>query len=265
VRRAVGRSARRPHRRRRGRPELEPSAPTVEPPPPQEEPRDFCPNCGAAYEPLQEYCLECGERLPVNRGLIGVLASGWQRRIPWYPGDWMWPALGFLGVAIVATVVAVLLGSHRSSGSKTVVATGNSVTLGPGAASGTVPTVATGTLPTAPEPTVSGPTPTAPAPKPKPAPGALAEWPAGKSGYTVVLESVPTSAGRAFAVTRAKRARAAGLGSVGVLDSSNYSSFHPGYFVVFSGIYGSPGDASQAVGTAHARGFRDAYEKQVTR
>ena len=176
----------------------------------------------------------------------------------------MWPALGFLGVAVVATVVAVVLGSHRSSGSKTVVATGNSVTLGPGAASGTVPTVATGTLPTAPEPTVSGPT-TTPAPKPKPIPGALAEWPAGKSGYTVVLESVPTSAGRAFAVTRAKRARTAGLSSVGVLDSSNYSSFHPGYFVVFSGIYGSPGDASQAVGTAHARGFRDAYEKQVTR
>jgi len=177
----------------------------------------------------------------------------------------MWPALGFLGVAVVATVVAVVLGSHRSSGSKTVVATGNSVTLGPGAASGTVPTVATGTLPTAPEPTVSGPTRTTPAPKPKPIPGALAEWPAGKSGYTVVLESVPTSAGRAFAVTRAKRARTAGLSSVGVLDSSNYSSFHPGYFVVFSGIYGSPGDASQAVGTAHARGFRDAYEKQVTR
>ena len=28
----------------------------------------FCPRCGAAYEPLQEYCLECGARLPANRG-----------------------------------------------------------------------------------------------------------------------------------------------------------------------------------------------------
>jgi hypothetical protein len=166
---------------------------------------------------------------------------------------------------VIATVVAVLAGSSRSSAARTVVATGNSVTLGPGAASGTVPTVATGTLPTAPEPTVPGPTKTPPASKPKPAPGALAEWPSGKSGYTVVLESVPTSAGRAFAVARAKRGQAAGLSSVGVLDSSNYSSFHPGYYVVFSGIYGSPGDAAQAVATAHARGFRDAYQKQVTR
>jgi hypothetical protein len=177
----------------------------------------------------------------------------------------MWPALAFLGLAVIATVVAVVLGSNRSTGSKTVVATGNSVTLGPGAAGGTVTAAATGTLPTPPEPTVSAPTKTTPAPKPNPAPAALAEWPPGKSGYTVVLESVPTSAGRAFAVARAKRARAAGLGSVGVLDSSNYSSFHPGYYVVFAGIYGSPGDAAQAVGTAHARGFGDAYQKQVTR
>jgi hypothetical protein len=160
-----------------------------------------------------------------------------------------------------------LLGSHRSAGPSTVVATGNSVTLGPGAASGTVSTISTGTLPTAPEPTVSTPTTAGPKPrpKPKPSPGALAEWPAGKSGYTVVLESVPTSAGRALAVARAKRAQGAGLGSVGVLDASNYSSFHPGYYVVFSGVYGSPGEAAAAVATAHARGFRDAYQKQVTR
>ena len=179
----------------------------------------------------------------------------------------MWPALGFLGLAVIATVVAVLVGSSRSSGSKTVVATGNSVTLGPGAAGGTVTAAATGTLPTAPEPTGSGPAKTTPKPKPKPKPatGALAEWPSGKSGYTVVLESVPTSTGRAFAVARAKRARAAGLASVGVLDSSNYSSFHPGYYVVFAGIYSSPADAARAVGTAHARGFGDAYQKQVTR
>ena len=56
-----------------------------------EEPRDYCPRCGVAYEPLQEYCLECGERLPTNRGVVGVLASSWQRRFAWYPGDWIWP------------------------------------------------------------------------------------------------------------------------------------------------------------------------------
>jgi hypothetical protein len=40
-----------------------------------EEPRDYCPRCGVAYAPLQEYCLECGERLPTNRGVVGVLVS----------------------------------------------------------------------------------------------------------------------------------------------------------------------------------------------
>jgi hypothetical protein len=234
-------------------------------PAPAPEPRDFCPRCGAAYDPLQEYCLECGERLPVNRGLVGVLAAAWQRRIPWYPGDWIWPALAFLVLAILATVIAVLVGSSDASGPRTVVATANSVTLGPGAASGTVPT-ATGTLPTAPEPTTSGPTPTTPKPvKPPPNPNALAEWPAGKSGYTVVLESIPTSSGRPLALQRAKRAKAAGLSQVGVLDSANYSSFHPGYYVVFAGVYGSTAEAAGAVTAAHSHGFADAYQKQVTR
>src|ERR1700693_373921 len=50
---------------------------------------DYCPRCGVAYEPLQEYCLECGERLPTNRGVVGVLASSWQRHFAWYPGDWI--------------------------------------------------------------------------------------------------------------------------------------------------------------------------------
>jgi hypothetical protein len=240
----------------------EPSAPTLEPDA-QPTPRDYCPRCSAAYEPLQEYCLECGERLPVNRGVVGVLASGWQRRFPWYPGDWIWGALALLAVAVVATVLAVALGSGRS-GAETLVATGESVPLGPGALTGTVPTVttATGPLPTAPEPTVPR---TTPAPKPQPAPGALTSWPAGKSGYTVVLESVPTAAGRAFALERARAARSAGLTGVGVLDSSSYSSFHPGFYVVFAGVYGSFNDAAAGVSAAHQHGFRDAYPRQVTR
>jgi hypothetical protein len=238
----------------------EPSAPTVEPDAEREQ-RDWCPRCGAAYEPLQEYCLECGERLPVNRGVVGVLASGWQRRLAWYPGDWIWPALGLLLVAAVATVLAVVLGAQGSGGSKVVVATGSSVPLGPGALSGTVPTVVTttGPLPTAPEPTTAAKQP------PKKPPPAVIGWPSAKSGFTVVLESVPTSSGRAFAVQRAKRAHAAGLAQVGVLASSNYSSFHPGYYVVFAGIYGSYAQASHAVSAAAAKGYRDAYPKAVTR
>jgi hypothetical protein len=242
---------------------VEPSAPTAEPPTPDGAPDAFCPRCGAAYEPLQEYCLECGERLPVNRGLVGVLATGWQRRFRWYPGDWIWAALGLLVLAVVATALAIVLGGSGES-TKTVVATTENVTLGPGAATGTVaPTLTTGPLPTAPEPT-TGSRSTTPAPRPA-NPNALVEWPRGKSGYTVVLVSVPTAAGRAAAVARARQAKRNGLRQVGVLDSANYSSFHPGYYVVFYGVFGSASDASAGVTTAHSHGFGDAYQKQVAR
>jgi hypothetical protein len=242
------------------------AAPTTDPPAPPQEHRDYCPRCGTRYEPLQEYCLECGERLPVNRGVVGVLASGWQRRLAWYPGDWIWPTLLLALVAAVAAALAIVLGGGGSSKTSSVInAAGNSVTLGPAAASSSVPTatVDTSTLPTPPEPTSSAPARTRP--KPRPNPNALAQWPAGKSGYTIVLESIPVTSGRTLAVERARRARAAGLPQVGVLDSSNYSSLHPGYYVVFSGIYGAYGDASAAVSSAHAKGFQDAFPRQVTR
>jgi hypothetical protein len=223
-----------------------------------------CPSCGTPFEPSQEYCLECGARLPTNQGLVGVLAAGWQRHLRWYPGDWIWPALALLALAIVATVIVVVFGGNDSESANPVVATNVSVPLGPGRVSNTVPTVATGTepLPTAPEATVPEQPPSKPRPRPANAP---AVWPAGKSGYTVVLESIPTSSGRAAALQRAKEARARGLKQVGVIDSSNFSSFHPGFFVVFAGIYGSYTDASDALSNAHSHGFPDAYPRQVTR
>lgn len=239
--------------------------------------RDYCPSCAAAYEPLQEYCLECGARLPTNRGVVGFLAGEWQRRFAWYPGDWIWPVLLFLVLTVVATAAAVAAGSSSGTAASTLVGTDTPVTVGPGATQGTVPSVVpTSTLPNAPKPTISTgtlPTPpgtpstvagTTPAPAPS-NPNALASWPAGKSGYTVVLESIPTSAGRATAVARARQAKQRGLADVGVLVSSQYSSLHPGYSVVFAGIYGSPAEASAAVRAAHSSGFPDAYQTRVTR
>jgi hypothetical protein len=241
---------------------------------PPEHPRDFCPRCGVAYEPLQEYCLECGARLPTNRGVVGVLASGWQRRFAWYPGDWVWPVLLFLVLTIVATAAVLVANSTRSSASAPATATTN-VPLGPGATRGTVPVVTTSTLPIAPQPTITtGPLPTAPGTrtspggtgaKPSSNPNALAVWPAGENGYTNVLESLPVTAGRANAVARARHAKRNGLEDVGVLVSSGYSSLHPGYYVVFSGIYRTQAEAVAALSTAHAKGFPDAYQTRVTR
>ena len=63
----------------------------------------------------------------------------------------------------------------------------------------------------------------------------------------------------------AARATHGGLPEVGVLDSNQFSSLHPGYYVVFSGIYGTQSQASAAVSAAHAHGFPDAYQTRVTR
>jgi hypothetical protein len=235
---------------------------------------DYCPTCGVAYEPLQEYCLECGTRLPTNRGVVGVLASSWQRRFAWYPGDWVWPVLLFLALTAIATALAVAAGAARRAQTPTIVATATPVTVGPGASVGAVPvTSAPSTLPAAPAPTITtGPLPTAPGTgstgsvtTPRPNPNALTVWPAGKSGYTDVLESLPVVAGRQAAVARARQAKRKGLANAGVLVSSEYSSLHPGYFVIFSGVYATQADASAALTAAHAKGFPDAYQTRVTR
>jgi hypothetical protein len=235
----------------------------------------YCPRCGVAYEPTQEYCLECGARLPVNHGVVGVLAGAWQRRFARYPGDWIWPVLAMAALAIASTAVALSANSARKAQTP-YVATTPSVPVGPGAPRGSVPvttgqatlpiptnqpTITTGPLPQPPG-TRTGRTVTTP---PATNPNALAAWPADKSGYTVVLESLPLSVGRANANARARQAKSRGLRDVGVLVSAQFSSFHPGYFVVFSGIYGSQGEASAAATAAHSRGYAGAYPKPVTR
>ncbi len=126
-----------------------------------------------------------------------------------------------------------------------------------------LPTVPQGT-PTTTEPPGTQTKPP-PANRPAPRPGALVEWPANRSGYTVVIESIPASAGRALALARARAASRAGLPQVGVLTSSRYSSLHPGYFVVFSGIYASKGRADSAAVAANGKGFASAYSRQITR
>jgi hypothetical protein len=239
-----------------------------------EGPDRYCPSCGVAYEEGQEYCLECGARLPVNQGVVGVLAAAWQRRFAWYPGDWIWPTLFFLVLTVGATAAALAAKSAHEA-DRPIVATNVTVPLGPGATQTPVPVTsapATLPVPTA-QPTITtGPLPTAPGTKTTTGPvrtttnpNALATWPADKTGYTLVLVSLPVGGGRPAALARARQAKSAGLGDVGILVSSDYSSLHPGYYVVFSGIYGSQAEATAAVANAHAKGYPAAYQVHVTR
>lgn len=214
-----------------------------------------CPRCGSAYEPGQEYCLECGARLPETEDVVRTVSSRWRDR-PWYPGDWVWPALVGLLIAGLATAVAIVVRDAGGQGT-TVVATQPSNTVGPPPAPEPLP----------PEPTTTVETPTAPTPEPPPPPprsNEILAWPEDTSGFTVVLESIPTSAGRALANTKARAAQKAGLDEVGVLNSSRYASLHPGYFVVFTGIFDSMAEAQGTLETAQANGYRAAYARQIT-
>jgi hypothetical protein len=221
-----------------------------------------CPRCGAPHEPGQEYCLECGYRLRPAAGALGRLSAAWQERFGWYPGDWFWRVVLGLVIAIAGATAAIVL-ADAGAENTTIVATAGGAPHAPT----TAPETATVTLPSV--STAPGPPSTPSAPPPPtttaPAPGSLTSWPSGRSGFTVVLESIPTSGGQSLALARARAASRAGLPQVGVLDSGRYSSLHPGYYVVFSGIYTSRGLAEAARAAAAEKGFRLAYSREITR
>jgi hypothetical protein len=228
-------------------------------PPPAGEP-GRCPTCGAAHDAYQEYCLECGHRLP---------SSAETRREVWTRGSpvWLWAALlALLLVALVAgaiVAVAATKNDHEPATSIPVVTTGPgttdtvgvitqppTVTINPPTT--TLGTTTFGTTGT----TTSGTTGTTTS-------SGTVTWPAGKDGYTIILKSVPTSAGRSQADAAARKAINHGLSQVGVLNSSDYSSLNPGYWVTFTGIYDTQGQADAGLNRARSKGFPTAYTRRV--
>jgi hypothetical protein len=232
-------------------PDAPPPADGPPPPPPTGE-QGLCPTCGAPHDAYQEYCLECGHRLP---SAAGVRREVWSRGSP----VWLWAALlALLLVALVAGVIVAVAATKNDDEAATSIPV---VTTGPGT-TGTVgvitqpqtvtinpPTTTLGT-------TTSGTTGTTTS-------SGIISWPAGKDGYTIILKSVPTSAGRSQADGAAHRAINKGLSQVGVLNSSDYSSLNPGYWVTFTGIYDTQGQADAGLSNARSKGFPTAYSRRV--
>ena len=189
------------------------SVETTTPPVEAEAPPRQCPRCGANLEPDQEWCLNCGT------GVGATIAA---------PRGWRWPVAivgGLLALALVAFVLAL------------VELAGNPEQVGPQAAATPTPAPAAAATPTA------APT-TDPNAVPPAAGGASAsDWPAGKTGYTVVLESSVT---RSAADARARELAGKGI-AAGVLDSSGYATLTPRRFVVFFGQFDSRAQARQAL------------------
>jgi hypothetical protein len=222
-----------------------------------------CPRCNALAQADQEYCLECGERLahaapgPVERASAGVA-----QRHAW-AGAWLLPALLGLVIAVLGTGAAIAISDYDQEPSAISTATGGSLTVTESGSTLTAPEPTEPTATTAPttEPATTAPTTTAP-PPPPPNPAAIT-WPRDRRGWTIVLLSLPQANGRDAAVAKAREARDGGLRRVGVLDSSRFASLHPGYYVVFTGVFETEAEAASALQRARAVCNCLAYQREI--
>jgi hypothetical protein len=236
----------------------------------EEQPR--CPRCGAPHDPLQEYCLECGLRLVPLPGATLTRETVWTRESP----IWLWLALAaLLAVALAAGAIVALAATDDDDEAATSVPTTGptttipvvpptttgiptvdtltspTITIGPPTTTGTTTTIPTTTTGTTTTGTTTGTVSTI-------------SWPVGEDGYTVVLRSTPTSQGRGPAESAARQAKNNGLPEVGILESSDFSSLNPGYYVTFTGIYDTQNEAENALPRARTSGFPTAYVREVS-
>ena len=203
-----------------------------------------CQRCGGAVQADQEYCLECGVVLGTHPGVVDRASARVARRHAW-AGTWILPAMLGLVVAALGTAAAIAISGRAASPTAVSVATGGNLTV-----------TETGSTLTAPEPTAPSQTtkspPAAATTATLPANPATVTWPRGRRGWTIVLTSMPQANGRAAAADEAADARSGGLRRVGVLDSSRFASLHPGYYVVFTGVFDSEVEAASALQRARA-------------
>jgi zinc-ribbon domain len=218
-----------------------------------------CPRCNAQVQPGQEYCLECGHRLvPEPTGPVVRASANVAERHDW-AGAWLLPALLGLVIAVLGTGAAIAISADGEEPEAIPTATGGSLTVTGGTPTLTAPEPTTPATTTTAPPTTQPPATTAPRP---PANPAVITWPRGERGWTIVLLSLPQTNGRDAAAAQAKKARDGGLRRVGVLDSSRFASLHPGYYVVFQGVYDDEAEASSALQRARTV-FPSAYQREI--
>ena len=235
------------------------SAPTTEPDARTAAREVECLRCGSLASPQQEYCLECGARLPTPEELAAAAPA----RLREGARESLLTVLVAFVVAVIAAAAVIAVQVTRDEREQPLL-----VTPVQTAQPAEEPPVETALPPDEQEPGEPEPGPE-PEPEPEPPPPPptpqLITWPEGTDGWTVILAAIPTANGRAAATARARQALEAGLPDVGVLNSSEFASLHPGYFVVFSGVYATQAEAEDALGAAREAGNPDAYPRQIAR
>ncbi len=208
-----------------------------------------CQECGAPLAGDQRYCLNCGGRRPEARmpfrdvlgpagGTGGAggpapgteAADGTRRTVTSAsPGT----VLAGLALAVLVLGVGILVGrsGQASTGKPPVV----NVNGGGGAPVAATPTSAF-----------------------------ASDWPQGKAGWTIQLQTLPKTSTQAAQVAAAKAAaQGKGLAMIGALDSDRYPTLSPGQYVVYSGVYDTQKQAQAQLATAK-KGFPTALVVQVS-
>ncbi len=200
-----------------------------------------CASCGSPLAEDQRYCLHCGERTaPPSSVLLGgpppqaaAVQSSAALVPPGYPppgargaqaeGERRGNAVTIIagvGVLLLAMGVGVLIG--RSSASKSSAPVSPVINLATAPASTGSPTTEAAAF--------------------------TGDWPAGKNGYTVQLQTLPSASTTPSAVEAAKSAASAkGAKSVGALKSDEFTSLAAGNYIVYSGVYSKQAEASKAL------------------
>ena len=81
--------------------------------------------------------------------------------------------------------------------------------------------------------------------------------------WIVVLASIRTSAGRAYAERAANVAKSRRLGTVSVLDSSTRKPLRSGYYVVYTGPFESLSTVQRSAAQVRSSGYRTAYVREI--
>jgi septal ring-binding cell division protein DamX len=184
----------------------------------------------------QEWCLACGTAV----GTRVVSAPGWRTPIA--------IVAAILLIAAIALAIAIV---QLADDTGEVTPTTPAASPTPSPVATATPSPTTSAVPALPE--ASG----TETPTPSAGGDADAEWPAGKSGWTVVLAS---ESGEDAARQQADELATTGIADVGVLHSDDFSSLDPGSWVVFSGVYDSQSEASDALDKIDVKG---AYIRRI--